>query len=137
MNILCRKHAVIDILFLQTLMVVTSNGSRCEPHKFDLNSNRICQSFLKHSSKTNNNFELLIYSTYLWTAPLHRIKLNRGSHQTEPWKFVSPRMSHYACSLCMFWPVRWIFWPIETLGSSATILASQLRKNRGTCCTEE
>ena len=24
-------------------------------------------------------------------------------------------MSHYACSLCRFWPVNCIFWPIETL----------------------
>ena len=28
---------------------------------------------------------------------------------------MSPRMSHYACSLCRCWPVNCIFWHIETL----------------------
>ena len=38
-----------------------------------------------------------------------------GSLESEPLKFVSPRMSHYACSLCWFWPANCIFWPIKTL----------------------
>ena len=30
-------------------------------------------------------------------------------------RFLSPRMSHYACSLCRFWPVNCIFRAIKTL----------------------
>ena len=42
-------------------------------------------------------------------------KWTERSLESEPLKFMSPRMSQYACSLCRLWPVNCIFWPMETL----------------------
>ena len=47
-------------------------------------------------------------------------------------------MTHYGCSLCRFWPVNCIFWPIETLHELAVpplFWPVNCIKNRGSCCT--
>ena len=64
-----------------------------------------------------------------YLKPLNRI-LTEVIIGSEALKFVFPRISHYACSLC-------IIWPIETLDWIFFHYSGQLHKYRETCRTAE